>query len=110
MLCTHRTTREVALQIIKDGFRDGTYHYPTDRLDTGEYIQQEHTGVWLSDCSLDENEGHAGDTTLCIEIPDDVVEQYEWIEKAKGYRQFLVPAVVVNHFGPPTISCEDRYS
>ena len=83
------TSDELAL-----GFRDGRGTYLTSN---------EYTGVWLSNVPLDCNEGAAGDELLSLEIPDEVITKYEWIEEEKPYREFLVPAVVLNLYGPPRL-------
>jgi hypothetical protein len=54
-------------------------------------------GVWLSDRPLDANEGAYGDVVLFVEIPEGIVPQYEWVQDI-GYREFLVPAEIVNQF------------
>ena len=46
---------------------------------------------------------------LCLDIPDDVLEPYEWIEEGKPYREFLTPAEIVNSYGPPQLCDEDDY-
>ena len=71
---------------------DGVGTYLTDRV---------WQGVWLSDQPLDINEGADGDTVLAVHVPEKVVKPYEWIEPLKGYREFLIPAKVVNRYGPP---------
>lgn len=96
MICTHRTTRPGAFKIMSEGFRDCAQF---------EW-QEEHTGVWLSDCFVDETCEFPGDTTLVIEIPEGELEPFEWIEKEMPYRKFLVPAAVVNRYGPPRISSD----
>jgi hypothetical protein len=88
----HRT--DAAQEILDRGFRDGEGTYLTTRR---------FRGVWLSDEPLDENDGVAGSTLLMIEIPEEVVASWEWVEEGKGYREFLVPADRVNQYGPPTI-------
>src|SRR5262245_19846428 len=92
MYCYHRTYH--ADEILTGGFRDGTGLYLTS---------QERSGVWLSDRPLDANEGARGDTLLRLEIPDYVLTPYEWVEDDKMYREFLIPADVVNRYGPPTL-------
>ncbi len=87
MLLYHRTNAGAA--ILADGFRDGTGSYMTDRT---------FSGVWLSDQPLDEDEGASGSTLLSIDVPEATVVEFEWIEEGKGYREFLVPAAVVNQF------------
>jgi hypothetical protein len=96
MIVYHRTPYAEA--ILRDGFRDATGTYLTS--DT-------HTGVWFSDVPLDENEGADGDTVLALDIPDDMLAEYEWIEEEKAYREFLCPATLVNRFGPPKIHEDD---
>jgi len=84
----HVTTSEVATLILRDGFRDGHACYMT---------ATEHQGVWLSDHVLDANEGMWGDTVLAVKfaIPLAALADYEWIEEGKGYREWLVPARLV---------------
>jgi hypothetical protein len=91
----HRTTKAAAEAILRDGFRNGRGSYLT---------AQEHEGVWVSDQPLDANEGAGGSALLSVEIPEDVVAQYEWAEVGRGFREFLVPAEVVNrHGGAPRL-------
>jgi hypothetical protein len=59
-----------------------------------------HRGVWLSAEPLDVNEGAVGNTVLVLEIPDQIAQQWEW-EQDIGYREFLIPADIVNSCGPP---------
>jgi len=88
----HRTNAAEA--ILEHGFKDSSGFYMTDRL---------HSGVWLSDRPLDDNEGADGDVLFCLAIPEDVVKGYEWIEEGKPYREFLVPAMIVNAYGKPQV-------
>lgn len=67
----------------------------------------ERTGVWLSDSPLDANEGAAGRYVLAVDIPEYIAARYEWVEEGKGFREFLVPARVVNKYGPPTIEDDE---
>lgn len=88
----HRTSATDA--ILKDGFKDATGSYGTNQL---------FSGVWLSDQPLDSNEGAWGDTLLTINMPEHEILEYEWIEEGKPYREFLIPAAIVNKYGPPTV-------
>ena len=74
---------------MKDGFNEGVGHYLTDEL---------HEGVWLSDRPLDSNEGADGDTLLVIdvEIADAELSDFEWVEEGKRYREWLIPAEIIN--------------
>jgi hypothetical protein len=83
----HRTSAANAAQILRDGFRDGVGCYLTD---------QEWTGVWLSNRPLDIIEGADGDTLLQVELPEQTIADYEWIEKDKPYREWLIPADLIN--------------
>jgi hypothetical protein len=94
MILYHVTSSEKADAIKRDGFRDGVGSYMTDT---------EHCGVWLSDRPLDANEGAWGDTTIAIDLPlsEADLDQYEWKEKGKGYREWLIPAAIINKYWWP---------
>ncbi len=83
----HRTTRKAATAILRGGFRDATGTYLT---------AQRWTGVWISGVALDCNEGAEGDALLAIQIDGRKVSPYEWKEEGKTYREFLVPARILN--------------
>jgi hypothetical protein len=74
---------------MRSGFRDGRGTYLTSEV---------WDGVWLSDVPLDPSEGADGVDLLVIEMPENVVEEYEWVEEGKTYREFLIPAEVVNRY------------
>ena len=96
MKCFHRIP--YAESILENGFRDGEGTYLTDIT---------HNGVWLSDRPLSIFEGAKGDGLVSLEIPDDVLAEYEWGEDGKPYREFLIPAVTVNSYEPPELVDED---
>jgi hypothetical protein len=85
----HRTSAQAAAAILCSGFEDrsGTY------LTTEEW-----SGVWLSDVPLDINQGALGDTLLIVELDlaEEQLRDYEWIEEGKPYREWLIPAALVN--------------
>jgi len=85
----HVTTADRAAAILRHGFRDITGTYLTD---------QEFSGVWLSDQPLDVNEGAEGDAVLRVtfSIPLTRLDEFEWVEEGKGYREWLVPAEFIN--------------
>jgi len=85
----HRTHYKAARAILANGFKDGVGTYLT---------RHTHRGVWLSNTPLDINEGASGDTVLEVRlnIRRAEINAYEWKEEGKGYREFLVPARVVN--------------
>ena len=92
MLFYHRTSAVDAAAILREGFRDGRGRFLMDL---------EFTGVWLSTEPLDEDPNPHRLTLLQIEIPEEQIAPFEWIEEGKTCREFLVPAAFVNHFGPP---------
>ena len=99
MIVYHRT--EHAEAILRKGFRENTANYMTNR---------EHTGVWFSDVPFEGGggEGARGETTLMLDIPEDVLAPYWWDgEEGKTYRECCCPAELVNRFGPPKIHSDD---
>jgi len=93
----HRTHHAAA--ILREGFRDGEGSYLTDRT---------LRGVWLSDFPLDENAGADGDQLLQVDVPDAVALDHEVVEEGKTYREFLIPADVLNRCGPPRLVSADE--
>jgi hypothetical protein len=94
----HRTS--AAPEILAGGFRDTTDYYLTNNL---------HTGVWFSTVPLSINEGADGDVLLVVDLdlPEDQVrDEYEWIEDAKPFREFLIPAAVVNEHATDSLVTE----
>jgi hypothetical protein len=98
----HRTTDASAKKILRKGFRDAVGTYGTGQM---------HQGVWLSNIPLDCSNGAKGDFLLQIELPEQVVAEladYEWIEDGKGYREWLVPAQLINNHAKITAVVEDE--
>lgn len=87
----HRTKPEVAASILAGGFEDGVGHY----LASGPL----HRGVWLSNVPLDCDEGAHGAMLLTVKIAPRYLKRYEWVEEGKPYREFLVPARIINRHG-----------
>jgi len=85
----HSTTSERAEQIVREGFRDATGRYLTD---------QEFSGVWLSDFALYCSEGASMGALLAVdmELTQKQLEFYEWVEEGRSYREWLVPAKLIN--------------
>jgi hypothetical protein len=108
----HRTSVEAAAAILSGGFRDGDYQVGGER---GELTG----GVEFSSAPYPADQlPHAkAAVLLAISIPDDVLEPWEWHtleavpDPPRGiapYREFFVPAEVVNRYGsPPAIVDED---
>lgn len=89
----HVTDRGSAERITEQGFEDTeVIHDDRESL----------IGVWLSDrCLAGENDvgprlGPTPDVAVWLDIPADQVEPYERPDRDKPYREFCVPADVVN--------------
>jgi hypothetical protein len=93
----HRTS--AADEILRNGFRDGQGSYMTDAI---------LSGVWLSAVPLDFNEGAAGDAVLEVQLPDALALEYEVVEEDKPYREFLIPADVLNRHGQTRLLSEEE--
>jgi len=92
----HRTPAGDA--ILAKGFRDGRGRYMTSNI---------HEGVWLSNIPLSAAAGAPGDDLLAVEIPEEVIAEYEWVAETGGtYREWLVPAAVVNRY--PVERCTEE--
>jgi hypothetical protein len=93
MILFHRTTPSAAEQILRHGFCDGAGYYGT---------QENYRGVWLSYPPLDPNDfgGGSEQATALIEVTLTLDEQdiamYEWVEEGMHYREWLIPAEVIN--------------
>jgi hypothetical protein len=86
----HRTNRSAAENILSDGFRDASGSYLTEQI---------HSGVWLSDVPLDDNEGADGDALLLVVMPlsEGEADQFEWVQEPSfGYREWLFPSKLIN--------------
>lgn len=81
-----------ATEILRDGFgeRSGTYLTATD-----------YSGVWVFDQPVDRRMGGGPEAELLVlDIPDAVVEPFETGGGSLPYRQFLVPAAILNLYAP----------
>ncbi len=83
----HRTP--AADEIQAEGFRDGLGSYGL----AGTTLR----GVFVSDVPLDINEGADGEDVLEVRIGEDVdLRDYEIVEDQKPYREWCVPASLLN--------------
>ena len=94
----HIANNTNAETILKDGFRDVMgYHH----------AGQEWTGVWVSSEPLDWSQRqylNEANTLFAIEIPEDVISEFEWAEEGKLIREWLIPAELLNSYGPPVVA------
>jgi hypothetical protein len=85
----HRTTVKAALGILDDGFVDTSgSHGIGNRLE----------GVFVADRPVDGNEGTKDDVILKIELSltEDAIAEFEIVEEGKPYREWILPAKLVN--------------
>ena len=96
----HATTKDSAHKICSDGFRDATETYLT---------ANEYTGVWVSNWPMNDGD-MMGQFDACfeIDIDDKLLANYEWIEDFKPYREWLVPADILNKSGTTREITEDE--
>jgi hypothetical protein len=87
----HRTTVGNAEKILSGGFVDREGKYMTNLT---------HRGVWLSDRPLD-GETVDFDTLLEVDLCLSIAHltEYEWANQGYPYREFLIPASIVNAKG-----------
>jgi hypothetical protein len=91
----HVTDRGSAEGIISRGFEDAEVIHDNDEL---------LIGVWLSDrCLAGEDDvgprlGPVADVALSIELPAEMVEAHERRDSAKPYREFCIPARLLNDY------------
>jgi hypothetical protein len=86
----HRTTN--AEKILRNGFQDMDGHQATSEL----------RGILMTDKPLQTKEDASGFELLVVDIPEALVTPYEWSEPGGAYREFVVPADLVNLHGPPS--------
>jgi hypothetical protein len=101
LILFHRTTQENARAILTTGFKDGVGNYLTCQL---------WTGVWFSDVPLDVNEGAKGDALLeiALDLAETDISEYEWVEEGKPYREWLIPAGLLNSRMHPRLMTLDE--
>jgi hypothetical protein len=91
----HRTPSSP--QILREGFRDGSGTYGLGSVQTG---------VWFSDQPI---KAHLQPgALLAIDVPDEVAAPYEVhrcerFRRQWNWREFFMPAEVVNKYGPAQV-------
>ena len=102
MLFYHATSAAAADAILKEGFKNNQIANAV-----AEIIPE---GVYFSDYPLDMGSGTKGTTTLVVEMPEgETADNYELVyEDWSAYREFIIPADVVNSYGPPRLCSEDE--
>jgi hypothetical protein len=56
--------------------------------------------VFFADQPVDVNDGAIGDQVIEVTLPDDLdLDWFELVEEGKGYREWCIPATLVNEHG-----------
>jgi hypothetical protein len=64
--------------------------------------------VFLADAPVDANEGAAGDQVLEVALPDSLdLGDFELVEEGESYREWCVPAAVINQLGTVRLLTDD---
>jgi hypothetical protein len=81
-----RTSAFEANAILSGGFHDTA----------GWRADQEYPGVWLANVDL--LKGNAGTVLLAVDLllPDAAIAEFEWSGEGRRYREYLIPAAVLN--------------
>ena len=86
-----------ATEILREGFGERSGSYLT---------QNDHSGVWLYDRPVDKRMGGGDEAVMLeVEMPESIVVPFEWVT-GPAYRQFLIPAALLNTCGRPRVSEE----
>jgi hypothetical protein len=94
MLLYHNTFPESAAAVVATGFRDRVHFYMTPTR---------HRGVWFIDKpEFCPDPDDRRSIWLVVDLPDEVVRRYEWVAEGSPYREFLIPAQIVNRYSRPT--------
>ena len=98
----HQTKTQDAESIWSHGFQD------SEVIEDDGCAGQKFIGVRLIDNPIGWNPNPDGDSLLiAVEIPEGAISGYEWVKNWEGTREFLVPASVVNFYGPPVVEDVD---
>src|SRR2546423_2648726 len=100
MYVYHQT--DAAEAILVSGFRDGTTHPLNILLGPG---------VWVSTFPLNGNESATGEAVLRLDMPGALFVDHELLpdgEDDRTYREALIPAALLNQYGPPSLLSEDE--
>ena len=92
----HATTPETITAIQRSGFRDAEGSY----LFVNFWLK----GVFVSKTPADVNDGAKGNLLLAIDVPDEELAPYWFIEEVDGKEiewEACVPAALLNRYGPP---------
>jgi hypothetical protein len=89
----HCTVSAAAAIIVTEGFKDNEEKYLSDFA---------WRGVWVSDRPLDIC-SEPGNAVLTLDIPAELFAEYEFLQEDATYRGSLIPAKILNRYGPPKV-------
>ena len=92
----HITTNKNAKLIVKNGFKDGIGSYGVIDSKTGK--SKISKGVFLSNKVFEQRRKDDNDCVFIINIPSEEIKQYEWVEGLTDYREWCIPAKIVNKY------------
>jgi len=93
----HVTSSEAADAIEREGFRDARGTIPGSAG---------FNGVWVADLPLDSTEVAKGaDAFFIISIPESDIVDFEFVEEEKPYREWLIPADLLNRYPRVRTNC-----
>ena len=101
----HFTSNINAEIILRQGFRTTTGYYFTDRDWTG-FATRFANNIWLSSKPYKGEDFCEDDILFAIEIPEDVINKFELVEKGNAIREFLAPATLLNCYEPVVVTYE----
>jgi hypothetical protein len=89
----HSAVNASVAVIVREGFKDDEEKYLSDFA---------WRGVWVSDRPV-HVENAPGCALLTLEVPTELFEEYEWVQEGAAYRGSLIPATILNRYGPPRL-------
>jgi hypothetical protein len=89
ILLYHRTSTEIARTIIAEGFRDSAEFFENTRT---------WTGVWFSSSPHTADDGEVA-LRVRLDIEEQELASWEWTGEGRDYREWLIPANIVNQRG-----------
>ena len=99
----HITSNLNAEAILKEGFRTTTGYYFTDRDWTG-FATRFANNIRLFSKPWKGEGGFDDGILFSIEIPENIINEFELVEKGNAIREFLAPATLLNCYEPVVVT------
>jgi hypothetical protein len=58
---------------------------------------------WRASLAYDKHIDYVEEINQTVEVPEETIARYEWIEDGEPYREWLGPADLINGYGPPRL-------